>query len=772
MRLLPPTSHCFDQLPSAKGFGSKLNSQIGPEIDSSAKSAGAGFGKVFAAAGGALATAGIGSFLKGSIDVASGLQESASKVGVVFGKASDQIMQTAKTSATAMGLSKAAYLEATGSLGNLLVSLDLAPKKAANMSQSMVKLAGDLASFNNVSPEDALAAIQSGLTGETEPLKRFGVNMNEATLKAQALKMGLIETTKEALTPQVKALSAQALIMDQTKTAQGDFARTSDGLANQQRILAAQFDNVKAKIGSALLPVMTSFVTLLNGSIVPGVRSFISGMQSGAGAGGQFAAVMTSIASAIASAAGFINQHRTAMTALAGAITAVVVITKIHTAALAIQAAGGLLAALKTTKLITSATKAYAAVQWLLNAALTANPIGIVIVALVALGAGLVLAYKKSETFRKIVNAAFAGVKAAASAVVSFFTSKVPAAFAKVQAAAGAALGWIKSNWPVVVAVLAGPFGIAALLIAKNWDKIKAGGEVVVNFIKAVPSKIIAVFTGAAASFYNAGAQLMGMLAAGIQAKITDAINAVKSGLSKIKGLLPGSPIKWGPLKNWNNGGAGERLMDLVARGITTATPKTVKAAKDAFEKIGDALSATRDNLKSTLEGLKGDFASLADSVASAFTGNLFGVAATEAVAATDDAAAVAGRSVGQNFVDSLMAKKGELTGLLASFKTLKGWGLDPAFLSQLFASGNGALITELAGMGKAGALSTGGLFGDVMSLGSQLGEAVAKNDPVADRIDVTNQKLDKVSKQLEFLGSDIGRELNRAAAHAGRRNK
>src|SRR5690349_20326131 len=97
------------------------------------------------------------------------------------------------------------------------------------------------------------------------------------------------------------------------------------------------------------------------------------------------------------------------------------------------------------------------------------------------------------------------------------------------------------------------------------------------------------------------------------------------------------------------------------------------------------------------------DFASIRDSVASTFTGDLFSVSATEA----DTEAGTAARTVGQNFIDGLMGKKAELTGLLASFKTLKGWGIDPAFLTQLFSSGNGALITELAGMGKAGAVST-----------------------------------------------------------------
>jgi hypothetical protein len=190
--------------------------------------------------------------------------------------------------------------------------------------------------------------------------------------------------------------------------------------------------------------------------------------------------------------------------------------------------------------------------------------------------------------------------------------------------------------------------------------------------------------------------------------------------------------------------------MALVALGITKATPKTVKAAEEAFGKIHGKLESERDAIRSTLDGLKGDFASLADSVKGAFTGNLF-----EATTAGD-------------FISNLTAKRGQLQGLLASFTTLKGWGLDPKFLSQLFASGNGALITELAGMGQAGAMGAGSLFGEVSSLGSQLGTAVAQND-IGPKVDETNKLLTKAVKRLEFLADDIGKELNGAAAKAQR---
>lgn len=217
-------------------------------------------GKVGAVVGAAVAV----QFARKIITAASDLNETVSKSTVVFGKNAAAVQAWAKTSAKAFGMSENAALGAASTYGNLFVSLGLTEDASAKMSTKLVELAGDLASFNNVSPEEALDALRSGLVGETEPLKRFGVNMNEATLKAQAMKMGLISTTKEALDPAVKAQAAYALILEQSTTAQGDFARTSDGLANQQRIMNAEWENAQAALGQTLLPAMTKAVSVLN----------------------------------------------------------------------------------------------------------------------------------------------------------------------------------------------------------------------------------------------------------------------------------------------------------------------------------------------------------------------------------------------------------------------------------------------------------------------------------------------------------------------------
>jgi hypothetical protein len=101
------------------------------------------------------------------------------------------------------------------------------------------------------------------LRGEAEPIRKFGVLLNDSTLKAKAMEMGLYDGTG-ALDLQAKSLAAYQVILDQTKDAQGDFARTSDGLAGQQKILTAQLENLKTTMGAKLLPVMLNVVTQAN----------------------------------------------------------------------------------------------------------------------------------------------------------------------------------------------------------------------------------------------------------------------------------------------------------------------------------------------------------------------------------------------------------------------------------------------------------------------------------------------------------------------------
>ena len=196
-----------------------------------------------------------------AVQAASNMQESMSKVGVIFGSGAKEVTNFAQTAARELGQSKQAVLDAAGIFGTFGKAAGLAGTDLATFSNDFTKLATDLASFNNTTPEEAVQAIGAALRGEAEPLRRFGVLLDDATLKAEAMKLGIYDGSG-ALTAQQKILAAQSAIYKQTADAQGDFARTADGLANKQRTLSALIDNYQAQLGQELLPKVNELVDL------------------------------------------------------------------------------------------------------------------------------------------------------------------------------------------------------------------------------------------------------------------------------------------------------------------------------------------------------------------------------------------------------------------------------------------------------------------------------------------------------------------------------
>lgn len=195
-----------------------------------------------------------------TVSAASDLGEQVAKTGVVFGKSGKDVQKWAESLGTSFGLSQRAALEAAGTYGNMLVPMGFARTEAAGMSKKFVELAADMASFNNASPNETLDALRAGLAGQSEPLRRFGVFLTEARIKSEAAAQGFKEI-KGQLDPMAKAAAISSIIMKDTADTQGDFARTSGSLANQQRILRAELENSGAAIGSALLPAVTAAVT-------------------------------------------------------------------------------------------------------------------------------------------------------------------------------------------------------------------------------------------------------------------------------------------------------------------------------------------------------------------------------------------------------------------------------------------------------------------------------------------------------------------------------
>lgn len=504
--------------------------------------------------------AGAGAALVGlgvqTVGAARDLNETVSATGVVFGKSGKAIEAFADKADDAFGQSKQQALDAANTFATFGKSAGLSGDKLVGFSTKMTGLASDMASFKNTTPQEAIEAIGAALRGESEPIRRYGVLLDDATLRNEALRLGLVKTTKTALTPQQRVLAAQAAILKQTSDAQGDFARTSGGLANQQRIAAAAVTNLKTRIGTALLPVVTALAVEFNSKLIPvlndlwtrhgpAVTAFFADAATKVGpladrlgsvdwsrfgntladalgrvgpqlrelgaAGGQglwdtlkvggivlkfLADHSDLLAKALpAIVAGFLlvkgAQAAANVVSLAsiplraaevaasfgmrGALRAHTVALRENTVAARLSAGatvadttattGGILArtraiasmvAHRVASIATrAATLAWAGAQWLLNVALTANPIGLIIVGIAALVAAVVWIATKTTWFQTVWRVAWGGIKSAAVAVwdwIKGLPSNIGKAFA------------------TLASIITAPFRGAFNAIARAWN--------------------------------------------------------------------------------------------------------------------------------------------------------------------------------------------------------------------------------------------------------------------------------------------------------------
>lgn len=188
---------------------------------------------------------------------ASDTEESRNKVEVVFGSMADSVKQFAEEALNAYGLAEGSALQMASTFGAMATSMGLSEQQAASMSTSLTGLAADMASFYNVSTDIAQTSLQGVFTGETEALKKFGVVMTQTNLEEFAKRFG---KAYDQMSQGEKVMTRYAYVLNATKDAQGDFARTSDGTANSFRVLQESLKELAAALGEQLLPIITPVV--------------------------------------------------------------------------------------------------------------------------------------------------------------------------------------------------------------------------------------------------------------------------------------------------------------------------------------------------------------------------------------------------------------------------------------------------------------------------------------------------------------------------------
>jgi hypothetical protein len=252
--------------------GKKLGGSLASSFSTTIKGVAAGIGAAF-----------IARFIGDAIGQASDLSESVNKSNQVFGSSATIISSWAEGAAKSIGLPKQAAFEAAGTFGNMFAQLGIGTDQAAQLSMGVVDLAADLASFHNADISDVILAQSAAFRGEYDSVQRYLPLINAATVEQRALQITGKQTTKE-LTAQDKALAVHRMMVEGAGDATGDFERTSDGLANQQRIMTAEWSNAKTELGEGLLPLMVALAGVVNDELIPAFKTLF--LSSGADATG------------------------------------------------------------------------------------------------------------------------------------------------------------------------------------------------------------------------------------------------------------------------------------------------------------------------------------------------------------------------------------------------------------------------------------------------------------------------------------------------------
>lgn len=245
-------------------------------------------------------------FGKSCLELGSDLAEVQNVVDVTFPNMTAQVDKFAKSAAQSFGLSETMAKRFTGTFGAMAKAFGFSESQAYEMGSSLTKLAGDVASFYNISQDEAYTKLKSVFTGETESLKDLGVVMTQTALDSYALANGFGKTTAKMSEAEKVALK-YSFVQNQLAAAQGDFARTSGSWANQVRILTLQFDSLKATIGQGLINLFTPVIRVINtviGKLITLANAFksftelITGQKSSSSASGQISAIGSAAAGA------------------------------------------------------------------------------------------------------------------------------------------------------------------------------------------------------------------------------------------------------------------------------------------------------------------------------------------------------------------------------------------------------------------------------------------------------------------------------------------
>jgi len=402
------------------------------------------------------ATIAIGALGAASFELGSDFIESTNKVEVAFKDSAQGVEDWSKTTLDNFGIASGSALDMSALFGDMGTAMGLSTGEAANMSTSLVGLAGDLSSFKNIGIDQAQDALKGIFTGEGESLKSLGVIMQDSTLKEFALKEGITKKYEE-MTQAEKVQLRYNYVMEMTKNAQGDFANTSDGAANSMRVASESAKEAATSIGVMLAPIVASIA-----QYVSNLTKEFTGLSDGTK---KTILIILALVAAVAPIAGLIGGIST----IIGAVTGIMGLFTVATVA------------------ETAATEGAAVAQTGLNLAFLACPLTWIVLAIMAAVAAFIYFWNTSEGFRNFWIGLWETIKTIAGvvidALVNFFTVTIPNAWNSLVAFFQGIPQWFSNLFNSVKTNIQNILNGIGTIFTNIWNSIKTTTSTIITAI-------------------------------------------------------------------------------------------------------------------------------------------------------------------------------------------------------------------------------------------------------------------------------------------------
>ncbi|MDD7465982.1 MAG: hypothetical protein PUK59_07120 [Actinomycetaceae bacterium] len=505
--------------------------------------------KYAATAGAALSTI--------TVKAAADLEQSAGAVQDVFKQYAGTVQKYSGQAATSVGLSANAYNELATLIGTQLKNGGTSMDMLAGKTNNLISLGADLAAGFGGSTADAVSALSSALKGERDPIERYGVSLTQAAIDAEAARLGF-EKVGGALSTEANQAATLSLIMSQTSDFHGKFAAENDTLAHQLQVVKAKLTDMAATFGTLMLPIITQVVAFMSEQMTPAFEAFMGWLADNAipklhEFADIFASewlprlqeiwsnlqthllpvlqeigtfIATTLIPILASIVNYLVQHSAMLVQLSAVILGAVVAWRAVTTVIgiinAVKLAIGLWKAVTTGMTIA---------QNLLNTAMLANPIGLIIIAITAVIAALVLLWNNCEGFRNAVMTIWDAVQSGFNTAIGFITGLIDGFVKAIQS--------IGSFFAGVGASVSRTWASVKSFFATGINNIKTtvsnGITNVVNFFTSLPSRILGAIGNIGNLLYDAGKSVIDGFINGIKGMW----DTVKNTLGKLTSWLP-----------------------------------------------------------------------------------------------------------------------------------------------------------------------------------------------------------------------------------------